>query len=192
MALKEGKKTVSLKASVADNIGIPKFPDTTIFASIAKPVSEAIDAFRQKAEVDATANWQFQFNQQSRDHYLQLKDKFKFDPEGMRNAVDTYSKTTLANTPSAFKNVAQNILAQKNLANMSYATTNYNAREDQRALDGWDELKTSTIIDAGAHLDTITQNPNLSVLDINSFIGNDLQKTINHNYGGAEITLVQN
>lgn len=103
MALKEGKKTVSLKASVADNIGIPKFPDTTIFASIAKPAAEAIDAFRQKAEVDATANWQFQFNQQSRDHYLQLKDKFKFDPEGMRNAVDTYSKTTLANTPIAFK-----------------------------------------------------------------------------------------
>jgi len=191
MALKTGKKTVNLKSSVADNIGIPKFPDTTISATIAKPVSEAIDAFRKKAEVDATANWQFQFNQQSRDHYLQLKDKFKFDPDGMRNAVDSYSKTTLANTPSAYKNVAQNILAQKNLANMSYATTNYNAREDQRALDGWDELKTSTMIDAGAHLDTITQNPNLSVLDINSFIGNDLQKTINHNYGGAETTLVQ-
>ena len=190
MALKQAKKQVGLKASVADNIGIPKFPDTNIAAQIAKPISEAIDVFRKKAEADASASWQFNFNQQSRDHYLQLKDKFKFDPDGMRNAIDNYSKTTLASTPGVFKNVAQNILAQKNLANMSYATTNFNAREDQKALDGWNLTKDQTMVDAGSHLETINMNPDLSVLDINSFIGNDLQKTMNHNYGGAETTLV--
>jgi len=190
MALKQAKKQVNLKASVADNIGIPKFPTTTIAAQISKPISEAIDVFRKKAEADASATWQFNFNQQSRDHYLQLKDKFKFDPDGMRNAIDNYSKTTLANTPGVFKNVAQNVLAQKNLANMSYATTNFNAREDQKALDGWNLTKDQTMIDAGSHLETINMNPDLSVLDINSFIGNDLQKTMNHNYGGAETTLV--
>ena len=190
MALKQAKKQVNLKASVADNIGIPKFPDTNIAAQIAKPISEAIDVFRKKAEADASANWQFQFNQQSRDHYLQLKDKFKFDPDGMRNAIDSYSQTTLANTPGVFKNVAQNILAQKNLANMSYATSNFNAREDQKALDAWNLTKDQTMVDAGSHLETINMNPDLSVLDINSFIGNDLQKTMNHNYGGAENVLV--
>ncbi len=190
MALKQAKKQVNLKASVADNIGIPKFPDTNIAAQIAKPISEAIDVFRKKAEADASASWQFNFNQQSRDHYLQLKDKFKFDPDGMRNAIDNYSKTTLASTPGVFKNVAQNILAQKNLANMSYATTNFNAREDQKALDGWNLTKDQTMVDAGSHLETINMNPDLSVLDINSFIGNDLQKTMNHNYGGAESVLV--
>jgi hypothetical protein len=190
MALKQAKKQVNLKASVADNIGIPKFPDTNIAAQISKPISEAIDVFRKKAEADASANWQFQFNQQSRDHYLQLKDKFKFDPDGMRNAIDSYSQTTLANTPGVFKNVAQNILAQKNLANMSYATSNFNAREDQKALDAWNLTKDQTMVDAGSHLETINMNPDLSVLDINSFIGNDLQKTMNHNYGGAESVLV--
>jgi hypothetical protein len=190
MALKQAKKQVNLKASVADNIGIPKFPTTTIAAQISKPISEAIDVFRKKAEADASASWQFNFNQQSRDHYLQLKDKFKFDPDGMRNAVDNYSKTTIANTPGVFKNVAQNILAQKNLANMSYATTNYNAREDQKALDGWNLTKDQTMIDAGSHLETINMSPDLTALDINSFIGNDLQKTMNHNYGGAESVLV--
>ena len=190
MALKQAKKQVNLKASVADNIGIPKFPDTNIAAQIATPISEAIDVFRKKAEADASATWQFNFNQQSRDHYLQLKDKFKFDPDGMRNAIDNYSKTTLANTPGVFKSVAQNVLAQKNLANMSYATTNFNAREDQKALDGWNLTKDQTMVDAGSHLETINMNPDLSVLDINSFIGNDLQKTMNHNYGGAETTLV--
>ena len=117
MALKQAKKQVNLKSSVADNIGIPKFPDTNIAAQIAKPISEAIDVFRKKAEADASASWQFNFNQQSRDHYLQLKDKFKFDPDGMRNAIDNYPKTTLASTPGVFKNVAQNILAQKHTNN---------------------------------------------------------------------------
>tara|TARA_R100000908_G_C3754746_1_gene149111 strand:- start:1268 stop:4492 length:3225 start_codon:yes stop_codon:yes gene_type:complete len=191
MALKQAKKQVGLKASVADNIGIPKFPTTTIAAEISKPISEAIDVFRKKAEVDASANWQFQFNQQSRDHYLQLKDKFKFDPDGMRNAVDNYSKTVIASTPNVYKNIAQNILAQKNLANMSYATTNYNNREDQKALDGWNLTKDQTMVDAGSHLETINMNPNLTGLDINSFIGNDLLKTLNHNYGGAESTIVE-
>ena len=32
------------------------------------------------------------------DIYLTLKDKFEFDPDGMKNAVDAYSKTTIANT----------------------------------------------------------------------------------------------
>jgi len=190
MALKTGKKTVNLKSSVADNIGIPKFPDTTISATIAKPVSEAIDAFRKKAEADANASWQFQFNQQSRDHYLNLRDKFKFDPDGMRNAIDSYSKTTLANTPTAYKNVAQNILAGKNLANMSYATTNYNAMQDQQALDGWNTTRKDFLTDNASFLDNIHLNESLSVMDINSHVGNKSMIDLNHNYGLAENTLV--
>ena len=38
MALKQAKKQVNLKSSVADNIGIPKFPSTTIAAQISKPI----------------------------------------------------------------------------------------------------------------------------------------------------------
>ena len=52
MSLKQAKKQVGLKASVADNIGIPKFPTTTIAAQISKPISEAIDVFRKKAEAN--------------------------------------------------------------------------------------------------------------------------------------------
>jgi hypothetical protein len=39
MALKEGKRTVKLKPSLADNIGIPKFADTNISNEIAKPIA---------------------------------------------------------------------------------------------------------------------------------------------------------
>ena len=183
MALKEGKKTVNLKASVADNIGIPKFPTTNIAAEIAKPLSDIADTFRKTAEADAKVEWQYNFNKATRDHYLDLKEKFKFDPDGMRNAVDSYSKTTLANTPRVYKNVAENLLSQKNLANMSYATTNYENQKTNNLLAGWQETKSSTITDAGGTLETIVDNENLSAMDINSHIGNVVFKNLNHNYG---------
>ena len=190
MALKEGKKQVNLRASVADNIGIPKFPTTTIGAQIAEPIADVIDTFRKTAEADAKVDWQYNFNQQSRDHYLQLKEKFKFDPDGMRNAIDNYSKTVLANTPGAFKGVAENLLAQKNLANMNFATTNYENKKTEDALTGWSLTKDQYKTDTGINLDTITINPNLSAMDINSHIGNVALKNLNHNYGLAEETLV--
>jgi hypothetical protein len=190
MALKEGKKTVKLRASVADNIGIPKFPTTNIAAEISKPISEIVDTFRKTAEADAKVEWQYNFNQQSRDHYLQLKEKFKFDPDGMRNAIDSYSKTTLANTPRVYKNIAENLLSQKNLANMSYASTNFEAQQTNNLLTKWEETKSQTITDTSNELDTLILNPNASAMDINSHIGNVVLKNTNHNYGLFEETAV--
>ena len=77
MALKEGKRTVKLKASVADNIGIPKFPDTNIAKEISKPLADIADTFRKTAEADMKIDWQYNFNKNSRDHYLDLREKFK-------------------------------------------------------------------------------------------------------------------
>ena len=62
MALKEGKRTVKLKASVADNIGIPKFPDTNIAKEISKPLADIADTFRNTAEADMKIDWQYNFN----------------------------------------------------------------------------------------------------------------------------------
>ena len=44
MALKAGKRTVKLKPSLADNIGIPKFADTNISNEIAKPIADSAAA----------------------------------------------------------------------------------------------------------------------------------------------------
>ena len=66
-SLETGKKSVNLRASVADNIGIPKFPDTTISTEILSGAIDVIDTFRKKAEVDDKVDWQYQFNQTSID-----------------------------------------------------------------------------------------------------------------------------
>jgi len=191
MALKQGKKQVNLKGSVAENIGIAPYPKTNITAQIAQPISEVVDTFRKRAEADAKVSWQYQFNQSSRDHYLDLRDKFKSDPDGMRNAVDSYSKSTLANTPPVFKEIAGNILAQKNLSNLSFATTNYNNEQTQLAIAGWETAKEDSSNDMILNLDTISNNENLGINDINNLIGNTVHKQQNHNYKLAEDTLVE-
>ena len=186
MALKQGKRTVKLKASVADNIGIPKFPDTNIAKEISKPLADIANTFRKTAEADMKIDWQYNFNKNSRDHYLDLRQKFKDDPDGMRNAVDNYSKTTLANTPPIFRSIAENVLAQKNLANLSFATTNYENKKTEELQVGWEERKSDFFNETSLQLDTILANNSLSAMDINSDIGNKRLVNLNHNYGTME------
>ena len=189
MALKQAKKQINLKASVADNIGIPKFPDTNIAAQIAKPISESIDAFRKIAEADAATDFKVSFNDKSRDHYIQLQDKFKFDPDGMKNAVDSYSKNLIESTPTVYKNYVSNILAQKNLANLGFATKNYRARNDAFALEGFQTSRTDNEDITSMQLSNIVDT-DAPITNINSYTANTTFKNLNEIYGSAETSLV--
>ena len=189
MALKQAKKQVGLKASVADNIGIPKFPDTNIAAQIAKPISEAIDSFRAVAEADAATDFKVSFNEKSRDHYLQLQEKFKFDPDGMKNAVDSYSKNLIQSSPTVYKSYVSNILAQKNLANLGFATKNYRARNDAIALDGFQTSRTDNEDITSMQLSNIVDT-DAPISNINSYTANTTFKNLNEIYGSAETSLV--
>ena len=190
MALKEGKRTVKLKPSLADNIGIPKFADTNIAAEISKPISEAIDSFRKVAEADAAVDFKVSFNNKTRDHYIDLQKKFEFDPDGMKNAVDSFSKTTLANTPIVYRDYAANIIAQKNLANMNFATKNYRAKNDQMVLDGFNESRSNFENDYIFQSNNIVDNNLGSVADINNHTASTHFVNLNEVYGSAGETLV--
>jgi len=189
MALKQAKKQVNLKASVADNIGIPKFANTNIAAEIAKPISEAIDSFRKVAEADAATDFKVNFNEKSRDHYVQLQEKFKFDPDGMKNAVDSYSKNLIESAPTVYKNYVSNILAQKNLASLSYSTKNYRAMNDQKALDGFQFSRTDNEDIMSMQLSNIVET-DAPITNINNYIANTTFKNHNEIYGSAEESLV--
>ena len=190
MALKEGKQTVKLKASVADNIGIPKYPTTNIVTEISKPIAESIDAFRKVAEADASVQFKTDFNTKARDHYIELQSKYEFDPDGMQNAVDSYSKQTLASTPIVYRDYAANILAQKNLANVGYATKNYKARNDQLALDKFATTRTDFENDYIFNLDNIVEDTNTDIRNINTHTANTHFLNQNEVYGGAGEALV--
>jgi len=187
MALKQGKKQVNLQAG---NMGIISPPTTNITAQIAKPISEIVDSFRKTAEIDAKVNWKYQFDQTTRDHYLNLQNKFRADPEGMRNAIDTYSKTVLANTPNAFKSLAQNILANKNLMNMNHASTNLRIEDTRNAKNGWEVTKQSHKDELNNELFNIENNPDSSPININNEIDKNFIK-FNENYFNAQESLVE-
>lgn len=187
--LQEGKSSVNLRASVADNIGVSKFPDTTPFLEVTKNALEVIDTFRKSAEVDSRVEWQHQFNQQSRDHYMNLREKFSHDPDGMKNAVDAYSKTTLANTPPVYRSIAENILAGKNLANMSFASANFKQRDDQEKVSGYQVERTGIENDLSKDFDTIVSDRRTSIQDINNR-ASIFQKYQNQLYGDSEQALV--
>ena len=190
MALKEGKKLINLKSSVADNIGIPKFPTTNIAAEISKPIAEAINAFRKVAESDAAVQFKTSFNETSTNHYLTLKDKFEFDPDGMKNAVDSYSKTTIANTPLVYRDYVSNILAQKNLANLNYASTNFKNLNTSKALDNFANSRTDHENLYVQNMDNILNDGDAGWFTMNTYFANTTMKNLNEIYGTAEGNLV--
>ena len=190
MALKEGKKLVNLKSSVADNIGIPKFPTTNIAAEISTPIAEAIGAFRKVAESDAAVQFKTSFNETSTQHYLDLKNKFEFDPDGMKNAVDAYSKTTIANTPRVYKDYVSNILAQKNLANLNYSSTNFKNLNTQKAIEGFANSRTDHENLFTQNMDNILNDGDAGWFTMNTYFANTTMKNLNEIYGTAEENLV--
>ena len=187
MALKQGKKQVGLQSG---NISASPFPTTTITAQIAKPISEIITSFQKTAEADAKVSWQYDFDQKTRDHYLQLKQKFEFDPEGMKNAVDTYSKTILKNTPSAFKSIAQNVLAGKNLHNLSHASTNYRKKQTRDAFNGWELKKIMHEENFNNELDNLSNDEYAAPINFNNYIDEKFFLDLNHDYGLSQESLV--
>ena len=190
MALKEGKKLVNLKSSVADNIGVPKFPTTNVAAEISTPIAQAIDAFRKVAESDAAVQFKTSFNETSTNHYLDLKNKFEFDPDGMKNAVDAYSKTTIANTPLVYREYTSNILAQKNLANLNYASTNFKNLNTQKAIEGFVSSRTDHENLFSSNMDNILNDGDAGWFTMNTYFANTTMKNLNEIYGTAEDNLV--
>ena len=176
MALKEGKKLVNLKSSVADNIGVPKFPTTNVAAEISTPIAEAISAFRKVAESDAAVQFKTSFNETSTNHYLDLKNKFEFDPDGMKNAVDAYSKTTIANTPLVYREYTSNILAQKNLANLNYASTNFKNLNTQKAIEGFVSSRTDHENLFSSNMDNILNDGDAGWFTMNTYFANTTMK----------------
>ena len=108
----------------------------------------------------------------------------------MRNAIDTYSKTVLANTPNAFKSLAQNILANKNLMNMNHASTNLRIEDTRNAKNGWEVTKQSHKDELNNELFNIENNPDSSPININNEIDKNFIK-FNENYFNAQESLVE-
>lgn len=108
MALKKDERQYKIK-TLGSNV--PYVPAKS-YASI------AVDAFKptlQRLQNDAAntaqANYFQNFQIQTRDQFDKFRNEFENDPDGMRNAVDAYSKTLLEKTPAPYKIQANAMLA---------------------------------------------------------------------------------
>ena len=61
MAIDKGKKTVSLKSSVADNIGIPRVHTTNYIKPIADEMSKVLDIYQETAALNHSSAFKADF-----------------------------------------------------------------------------------------------------------------------------------
>ena len=120
MALDKGKKQVFRKTI---DTSVPYVPAKS-YASIAfdnlKPTFDRIQADQEKT---AQANYFFDFSMKTKEFFDQARIDNQFDANGMKQAVDSYSKNLLETVPAKYKIQASAMLANYSMSSINYAAT---------------------------------------------------------------------
>jgi len=139
MAIDTGKKTVQLKPSAGDSIGIPQVNDKNYITESIKPITEITDTYLELAALNHGATFKNDFYKKTGETYREFKKLHKNNPEQMKAVTDAYTKSTVDNTPLVYKEFAVNILANNNMAAMNLATVNRTRLDNEMLLDGSNE-----------------------------------------------------
>ena len=136
MAINKGKKTVSLKSSVADNIGIPRVHTTNYIKPIANEISNVLDIYQETAALNHSSAFKADFNKKTADAYIDFGKTFKNNPTGMSEAANAYNDQIINNTPPIYKEYVTAILSQKYLNSVTTATNNRTKIDNNLAVTG--------------------------------------------------------
>ena len=161
MAISKGKYEVKVKASVADNIGIPKVNNTNYIMEAAEPILDVIEAYGNNALLDHSATFKGDFNTKTTDAYIDFNKTFKNNPEQMKVATEAYNQSIIDNTPLAYKEYVTAVLAAKYLNAMSGATNNRINLDSELALSNSISDRKNTKGDISANFNNIAENPAL-------------------------------
>ena len=172
MAIKIGERRVSKKTI---DTQVPYVPAKS-YASIAfdslKPTIDRIQADQEKT---AQANYFFDFQIKTRDYFDSVREEFKFDADGMKAAVDTYSKTLLEQVPPKYKIQAGAMLANYSMSSINYAATNKNIKDKNDKLGMRDKNYENFNSETEFSMDTFTKNElDVGTVGINSNFVNGL------------------
>jgi len=121
MALKKEKTQYKIQA-----------PGSTPYVPASSYLSIAVDAFKptlerlqREADQNAKANFFQDFQIKTRDQFEKFRVDFENDPNGMKAAVDTYSKTLLDTIPNAYKIQANAMLSEYSQNSILSASKNF-------------------------------------------------------------------
>jgi hypothetical protein len=121
MALKKDKAQYKIQSPGS----IPYVPTSSYLGIAVDAFKPTLNRLQNEAEQTAAANYFQDFQIKTRDQFEKFRIDFENDPNGMKAAVDTYSKTLLDNTPAAYKIQANAMLSALSQNSILSASKNF-------------------------------------------------------------------
>jgi hypothetical protein len=121
MALKKDKAQYKIQSPGS----IPYVPTSSYLGIAVDAFKPTLNRLQNEAEQTAAANYFQDFQIKTRDQFEKFRIDFENDPNGMKAAADTYSKTLLDNTPAAYKIQANAMLSALSQNSILSASKNF-------------------------------------------------------------------
>ena len=135
MALDSGKKVVRLKPI---DTAVPHVTSKSTFSIAVDSFEPTLNRLEIEADAAAKAKYFNNFDIKTRDQFIKFQEEFRFNPSGMKAAVDTYAGTLLEKVPPAYKVQAQAKLAGWSTNSVVSAASNKIKKDNTDLVSKWD------------------------------------------------------
>lgn len=129
MALKKDRSQVKIEAPSGNVPYVPAKSYLSIGVDAFKPT---LDRLQREADQTAQANYFQDFQIKTRDQFEKFRNDFSMDPDKMKAAADTYSKTLLDSVPAAYKIQANAMLSAYSQNSIIFASGNKRKFDDNK------------------------------------------------------------
>jgi len=129
MALKKDRSQVKIEAPSGNVPYVPAQSYLSIGVDAFKPT---LDRLQREADQTAQANYFQDFQIKTRDQFEKFRNDFSMDPDKMKAAADTYSKTLLDSIPAAYKIQANAMLSAYSQNSIIFASGNKRKFDDNK------------------------------------------------------------
>ena len=126
MALKKDRSQIKIQAPS----NIPYVPAKSYVSIAFDAFKPTLNRLQTEADQTAQANYFQDFQIKTRDQFEIFRNEYSMNPDKMKSAVDTYSKTLLENTPAQYKIQANAMLAAWSQNSILSATANKKEFDD--------------------------------------------------------------
>lgn len=135
MALKHGEKKVQLNKL---SNSVPYRTAKSMFSTVVENFAPTLERMERESLAAAQAKYFQKFDMETRDWFIKTNEEFKFDPKGMKDAVDNYSKTILDSVPAPYKIQANAKLNGWSTNSILSAASNKDKKDNNELLSNWD------------------------------------------------------
>jgi len=129
MALKKDRSQVKIAAPSGNVPYVPAQSFVSIGIDAFKPT---LNRLQREADQTAQANYFQDFQIKTRDQFEKFRNDFSMDPDKMKAAVDTYSKSLLESVPAAYKIQANAMLSGYSQNSIIFASGNKRKFDDNK------------------------------------------------------------